>query len=558
MKTRIRVGLAGCFAMMMAVVLWGCGGYTQVGDSLSSGNNGSSSTGDGSSSGGATLTALHSAPKDLSVGDVMMVDLGDSNEIAIDFTGVSSSSKFILAVGSYNQTGATTAVQLSPDVAAPEVDPLSLSKAMETGSSSVPDEDAIFGPQEELSAWLRANEAQLPPMPAAQNGIFKSEVVKAMSVGDVDTFRVLSNLSSMNSYVEVRGSVRCVQDSVVFYVDDTVRSLDDSDISTLCTEFNRVAAEEQSMLGNISDVNGDGKLQVLFTSQVNKLGALGGGVVTGYFYAGDLYPQSDQNPVSNHREIIYVMVPDDAGQYGYAITKDFAMQNLIPAVLPHELQHAINYNQHVLVRGGQAEDNWLNEGLSHLSEDLMGHNRENPSRYSLYLASPSTYGFITQSSPNLMERGAAYLFLRFLYEQAPDKAAFMKAIEQTSLHGVANIEAAFAGPTDMQTFKEFMSRWVVALAMTDRGISQDSRFIYEPRTRDSATGEWDGVLIDGDANDGRGTVLTGVNLNPYTGNNSFSVDGSTAKFYNVSTVPAQITIAGSSGGGNFGALIRYQ
>ena len=32
----------------------------------------------------------------------------------------------------------------------------------------------------------------------------------------------------------------------------------------------------------------------------------------------------------------------------------------------------ISFNQHVLVRDGDAEDTWLNEGLSHYAEELGG------------------------------------------------------------------------------------------------------------------------------------------------------------------------------------------
>ena len=78
--------------------------------------------------------------------------------------------------------------------------------------------------------------------------------------------------------------------------------------------------------------------------------------------------------------------------------------------------------------GGLPEENWLNEGMSHFMEDWAGYGVENPSRYAMYLASPSTYGVVTQSSPNLMERGASYLFLRFLYEQASDGTAFIRSL----------------------------------------------------------------------------------------------------------------------------------
>jgi hypothetical protein len=294
------------------------------------------------------------------------------------------------------------------------------------------------------------------------------------------------------------------------------------------------------------------------TSQINKLGALGGGIITGYFYAADLYARSDSNPVSNQREIIYTMVPDPNGQYGMAVEHDFAMSNLLPAVLPHELQHAISYNQHVMVEGGAPEENWLNEGMSHLIEDVMGWGHENPSRYALYLASPSTYGIVTQFSPNLMERGGAYLFLRYLYEQANDGDAFLGRMVQTSKRGVENVLDAFNGDSGMDEWSELMARWSVALIMTSRGISQDPRFSYKARSQHPDTGNWEGVVLSGEADDNRGTVLEGVNLNAYNGNNTANVDGSTAKYYRMADVPDKVDLTGSSVSTQYAVLVRYQ
>ncbi|MBT3180961.1 MAG: hypothetical protein HN337_00465 [Deltaproteobacteria bacterium] len=252
------------------------------------------------------------------------------------------------------------------------------------------------------------------------------------------------------------------------------------------------------------------------------------------------------------------MVPDPSGYYGTTISHSFSMSNLLPAVLPHELQHAISYNQHVFVNDGSPEENWLNEGASHFIEDRFGVGVENPSRYGMFLSSPSTYGVVTQSSPNLMERGGVYLFLRYLYEQASDSDAFLRDLIQTSKRGVANLEAAFQGQSDMDGFSEMMARWTVALAMTNRGISQDARYIYRDRVRSSLTGNWEGVCLDCSADDNRGTELTGVNLNQYYGYHTSNVDSAAVKFYNITSLPNEMTLQGSSDGGSYGILIRTQ
>lgn len=519
-------------------------------------------------SGGTGISNTFSSPSEMGVGDILSIDLSGGSTETVSFSGVSSDANFILALGSSNTYSSGSSFSLSTGLGASSY---AIQKAiLESQSREVLPESDGYGPQEILSAWLRASEDMLPYTEAPTSAQASFSHAKAMSaqavsakaaaLGETEEFRVLSSLSSTTSYVNVTGKVRCEGTNVVFYVDTSVSTsiLSDDDVNTLCNEFDTVAGDEQDMLGTASDVDGDGKVHILMTSQINRLGALGGGIITGYFYAGDLYAQSSSNSVSNSREIIYTMVPDPSGQYGTTISNSFAMSNLLPAVLPHELQHAISYNQHVFVQGGASEENWLNEGLSHLAEDLLGFGMENPSRYEMYLASPSTYGIVTSGSPNLMERGGEFLFLRFLYEQAANPAAFLKGLYGSTRRGTENVEYSFSGPEDFNEFSELFARWAVALAMTDRGISQDSRYNYDDRVRNASTGNWQGVCLSCDADDQRGTTLAGVNLNTFYGSHTPTLDASALTYYEISSAPSQIKLSGTQGGGGFGILIRTQ
>lgn len=537
--------------MFLIIFLAGCGG------SSSSANLTESEGGGGG--GGTGISNSFDSPAEMGVGDLMPIEFGDATSVSVDFSGVEEGANFILAIGSSSTSISSSVMRLTSSLSAPENN--ALIKGMEISGDI--ENDGEYGSQEIFDAWLRASEDTLPDgeIPAnasLSSGHYKAMAIKAAGLGGTETFRVLSSLSSTTSYVEVTGKVRCVGSNVLFYVDTTVGSdlLSDADVESLCREFDGVAGAEQDLLGATSDVDDDGKLHILMTKQINRLGALGGGIITGYFYAGDLYAQSQSNPVSNYREVIYTLVPDPFGQYGTAISNDFAMSNLLPAVLPHELQHAISYNQHVFVSGGMPEENWLNEGISHLVEDVMGYGVENPARYSMYLSSPSTYGVVTQSSPNLIERGESYLFLRFLHEQAANGSAFLRALENTSARGVDNLIAAFSGPENMNELSEMMARWSVALAMTDRGLSQDSRYIFRARVKNASTGNWEGACLSCEADDNRGTVLSGVNLNTYYGNHSPTIDSTAVMFFNITTLPNTLTLAGTQGGGNFGVLIR--
>lgn len=508
-----------------------------------------------SSEGGTGITNIFDSPAEMGVGDIMPIEFIESDEVVVDFDGVSSSSEFILILGNTAQGGAGSSISTATSMSAP-VDLPETDKGLY--------EEPELSAQEVLSHWMRAVEMDfsvnepVPEMaayPSSSKAMMGSEASKAVGVGDTRTFRMLDSLTSTISYTEVRGEVACVGSNIIMYVDSPrISELSDDAINELCNDFDDDLSYEMSLYGGLSDVDGNGKLIVFATSQVNELGSLGGGIITGYFYAGDLYAQNSSNPVSNYGEIIYTMVPDPSGRFGVAVSSVFAMENLIPSVLVHEAQHAISYNQNVFVQGGAAEEPWLNEAMSHLTEDIMGLGRENPSRVAMYLASPSTTGLVTSGTPNLLERGASYLFMRFMYEQSADSAQFLRNLYSSSLTGVDNLESAFGGESGFAVFSQFMARWSVALAVTNRGLTQDARYTFAARTENPDTGNWEGVCLMCDAEDGRGTVLEGVSLNPFFGYHSVALDSSALNFFEITTIPQEITFTG--GQNDFGILIR--
>jgi len=543
------------FVVIFATIsLIGCGGGSTTSYSTSSGTE--------SGTGGVEFSNEYTSPAELGIGDLMYINFDELGDVSVDFSGVSPDAKFILITGSASDSGSGTAMQISSDITQ------GLEKDFDVivSNEDVDEKDLDLDASEILSAWLRASEFEIAEreMPPDLNNNSKSLIIsKSVSVGDISQFRVLSSLTSTSSYVTVEAEARYVGDEVAVYVDTTVpsSSLDDSDIAELGAFYDEVAVDEQNLIGDLPDINQDGKVVVLLTKQINRLGELGGGIITGYFYGADFYPQSASNQVSNYMEIVYMMVPDPNGLWGYRVSKDFAMSNLLRPVFPHELQHAISYNNHVFINSGSPENNWLNEAMSHFMEDWMWVGVENASRYAIYLASPSSYSLTATGSPNLGERGASYLFLRYMYEQSSDPDGFINRLDNTSLTGVDNLEDAFNGPSGFSSFHEFLARWTVALALTNTGITQDSRYIYRNRVYNDFTGYWQGVCTICDADDNRGTVLHGVTTSEYSNSMNFSVDASAARFFDildVENVSPVLSLSGSSTGSNFGALIRQE
>lgn len=538
-------GWVAVVVVAVALAMVGCGSASSTSYDL------------GSGVGGTGLTSSFNSPAEMGVGDIMPIEFLGDTAVDVDFAGVDPSARFIMVLGNAKRGGAGTAIQLSTDMAAP------LDKAADAAQIEGLNKDEMSA-DEVMSVWMRALEfdyAFSEPVPDASGAIKALSLDAVKAVGAVETreFRMLNSLSSSLSYTTATGRVACTGDNIIFYVDTRVTGeLEQSDIDMLCDEFDANLAQEQSLYGALSDVDENGKLIVFASMQVNMLGSLGGGIITGYFYAGDLYARSGSNPVSNNGEIIYTMIPDPSGRWGVSVGTDFALNNLIPAVLVHEAQHAISYNQHVFVNGGAPEDPWLNEALSHFTEDIMGLGRENPSRVALYLGNTATAGLVSSGTPNLVERGASYLFMRYLYEQHPDPASFLRALQNTSSTGVDNLEQSFNGPADFGTFSQFMARWSVALAMSGRGISSDLRYTYAERRINAMTGNWEGVCLVCDADDGRGTVLNGPKASPYYGYHTVAIDSSALKFFELTTVPDNIIVEGNGDIGDFGVLIRTE
>ena len=207
--------------------------------------------------------------------------------------------------------------------------------------------------------------------PAAGAARINAKVVP--SLGDKRTFSVLKSAdadgTSADDFVSVTATVKHVGQKVVIYLDDaspTTGGYDQNDIDQIGSLFDdELYPIDTTAFGRESDVDGDGQVLVLLTDRVTRLaGCNNGQVVVGFFFALDLF---EGEVGSNGAEVFYGLTPDPA----CSVDKARAVE-LLPGVFIHEFQHMISFNQHVLVRDGDAEDTWLNEGLSGYAEELGG------------------------------------------------------------------------------------------------------------------------------------------------------------------------------------------
>ncbi len=493
-------------------------------------------------------TASYNGFDDLDLVDINPVDF-EKGAASVSISSSSTSGTQLLIVSAASTTSSTYTLQLADS-------------SLSALSSSLPalNLESAEEPEESQFHQLLGEAAGL--MAESGDVIHRSSLASLTTtpkVGSEETFKVLTSITSLAKYREVNATLKEMTDDLLFYVDeDAEGQIEESDISDLASKFqDLILPLDRSLFGRESDVNSDGHITILMSCRINQISA-SGGIVTGFFFPGDLYGSSGNNPASNEQEIFYTLCPDPEGKFGVPISSDFALNNILPGVLAHELQHMISFNRHVLAGGGRVEEPWLNEALSHLAEDLSGFGLENYSRFRLFLSSPSTTSLIPATSPTLAERGAGFSFLRYLYEQHPDGDSFLRTLLTGTETGVENVVKGYGGSdSGFDEFGEFLNRWSIALAVTDTGITNRSELTYRPRTRDSLTGNPTGICLRCTADDGRGTVLSGPAMVDVE---SFplvtSVSAGASQFFVIKEAPAGIAIQSAGSPTLTGTLLR--
>ncbi|MBI4124346.1 MAG: hypothetical protein HY466_00250 [Deltaproteobacteria bacterium] len=523
---------------------------------------GSGAGGSGSSSGGGGNVV--SSPKDMGTGDVVYVDLSSGSGSA----AFPSSGTFKVLLQSHATDGLTNTYTLSSVSAAGKSLGLGeMQSDLTLAESEASDQDLLDSTLRDNDLYWSSQDlgAGMAKFLSSGKSVSKGaggDINAAISKEDTVTLYVLDSLTDTTDCVQVTATAKYVGSNVAVFVDNEIldnnsKDLSQSDIDAMGAIYDDQFTDVTGWLGGVSDINSDGATIALITSQINKLTSSGGGIVTGYFNSDDLSDyNASTNPCSNAREIVYLVSPDSDGIYSTKVSNGFWKSNFGPSVFPHELQHLINHYQRVVVNGAAAESACLNEGLSHLIEDLVGYNVENYSRYDLFLASPQSYSVCGGTS--LALRGGIYLFLRYLYERGGNSTTFLKNMVQSSDKNYTNIVNAFPSKTsDFDSIGEFLRQWATALAYTNSGVSTAAKFKYNDRVKNATTGNWEGVCMDCSAQDNRGTILDGPSYGTYSGG-SFSLKDAATRFLKISSNPSSITFSANTASKGYAIILRTQ
>ncbi len=336
---------------------------------------------------------------------------------------------------------------------------------------------------------LRERERQLARSPAAALArLAPARVAVPPTVGSQRDFRVCAD-TDCAGFVTVRATASYVGSKSAIYLDDTVPAggFTGSEIAAVGALFDsELYPIDTTAFGRESDVDGNGVVAVLLTDAVNALSPdcqQTGAVIVGYFFGLDLLIGE---PNSNEGEVFYGFVPDPTKPV--CASKSQVLDLIAPTFI-HEFQHMISYHRHVLLGGGEAEETWLNEGLSHFAEELGGRQvtpgsctggnclnqfaSGNLLNAYDYLAAPETHYLVEpgSSSGTFAERGANWLFLRWLADRSPADSVLGTDLTRAmlgadagglALTGGANVAAAAQQFQAGVTLGTLLGQWHLA------------------------------------------------------------------------------------------------
>jgi hypothetical protein len=414
----------------------------------------------------------------LAVGQYASIDPApDSGCMVFPANGAVDAEYLVIAQLATGDTGKTSSFRLTGDTIRPVMlPPLG-------GGASLTEER--LSPAERFHTFLRRGDEtrwrSLVPLAGAKAPL-PTPAAGPPTYGAPRQFRVCARLNC-SLFSTVTATARAVKNRVAIFVDNAgpaFGGLDSAALDSLGSLFDsRLYATDTAAFGRESDIDANTVVMVLMTPVVNKLVTSAecqrSGFVAGFFYGADLLPQL---PNSNAGEIFYSFVADPSGTLSCSHSGS-SVKNIVPVTFIHEFQHMISFNQHALVRGGDGEVLWLNEGFSHYAEELggwtFGPGTPEFSRFVIgdlynayqYLDSTGGHFLLPRSGiGSLAERGAAWLFVRYIVDRYSGGTtiaawnAFTRQLLLTSNTGAANVAAVTGDPFDTVVTRWAFANWV--------------------------------------------------------------------------------------------------
>jgi hypothetical protein len=383
----------------------------------------------------------------------------------------------------------------------------SAAPAMRAPAGPVPDESFELALRERERRLISAHAAEARAWYTSRSlsqGALRSVSVQPPAVGDL--LRLNANAISDCDDADLRtGRVVAVSDKAIVVADTSnpPGGFTAEEYQGFGITFDTlVSPVDEGAFGKPADIDNNARVVMFFTRAVNELTPRGSSAFyLGFFYGRDLLPKTSCAG-SNVAEMFYLLVPDTGAVAGDVRTKSVVTSNTVGTVA-HEYQHLINASRRLYVNTGAVsqEELWLNEGLSHIAEELVFYRsaglpprtnldativgstptgaafstfqQNNIRRFRQYLLSPESRTPIGGDGNDLATRGAAWSFLRYAADRvAPStESNLWFQLANGKQAGLANLAAALG--TDPSPL---VRDWAISVFADDNVPGLDARY----------------------------------------------------------------------------------
>jgi hypothetical protein len=460
----------------------------------------------------------------LQVGVGQQVRLDPAATYCIQLAAGAAAAEFLIGVQSVSETAATLTparVEISVPGSAPPPTAAVTSTAFAFAAGpgvSLP-ATAVSGRRarhraDEIRHRAREMEFLAARRPSAAGGLrtfagqagISASVPGTVAVGDtVDVKYPQSGDPTCSAFTPLRAVVRRVGTHGLWVEDvaNPAGGFSAADYQLLGEQFDdRIAATNFAYFGEPTDFDGNGRVVIVITKEINKEE-----FTLGRVYSLDFFPA--ECAASNGGEYFYGIAPDPTGAVSEAYTVADAILDM-PFIIAHELAHVIQFGRRLTTPGATGwQSIWELEGQATFAEEVVGHAVTGNALYQNYgfavawntpEATPVDwyingfvdlalyFGFETQNTavPNAPEicgwldrevgpcigrrsvYGVPWSFLRWISDQyGPSfpggEAGLHRAFVQDTRTGFATISGVVGEPIDL-----LLARWAAALYMDDR------------------------------------------------------------------------------------------
>lgn len=479
---------------------------------------------------------------DASIGESQVYE-ADGEIVALEFPAASSSREYRIAVQSAARSVGTTSMRLTlragEDASASRTPGRGAVRG--GGGWRVSLEDGYEDPGVLLRERIHRNalrEAErvgaFPRRPAREAGPRLSLLPSDQVPVEGDTLKILMGVQddltiscSISQADTIIGVVKAVGEKTAI-VEDTLVDDDASSQMDYAELVDIYDTDVLDVLGSYfaepTDIDGNQRVLVTFTPTVNELTEEGSDArVAGFFLPTDLADSGDPDKdgttsggtceAGNEAELVYLLAPDPDGEFGDALSVELARRNVL-GVSSHEMYHLVSTAYRLIEAGGglgQLEETWLDEGLAHVAEEVVGFHRvdlatrqnyelvdvadtqekvdafntfqiANFGRLRRFMRNPEGTRTLALSEPEGIEslemRGFGWIFLRWLADQeapagngiVPGSAedGFFKELARggsSLLTGIENVESVTG-----KAWEDLIPEFAASLQLDDVGI----------------------------------------------------------------------------------------